>query len=169
MGVKRHVARLNGRNSTPITVEAPSVAASKPGLFETLGLELRRRHYSPSTERAYDGWVRRFVAHHGRRHPRELGAEEIRAFLDSLVASGVSVSTHQQALCALTFLYREVLGMTPPWVTELKRPQRKASLPLVLTRDEVKAILRRMEGVPELMATLIYGTGLGSWSAPAYA
>lgn len=115
---------------------------------------------SSSTQRAYDGWVRRFVAFHARRHPRELGAEEVRAFLDSLVASGVSVSTHQQALCALTFLYRKVLGMDQPWVTNLERPQRKVSLPLVLSREEVTAILRRMEGVPALMATLMYGTGL---------
>jgi integron integrase len=140
--------------------ELPQMAATKRGLFETLGAELRRRHYSPSTQRAYDGWARRFVAYHDRRHPRELGSEEVKAFLDSLVASGVSVSTHQQALCALTFLYREVLGMTPPWVTDLKRPQRKESLPLVLTGDEVNAILDRMDGVPALMATLMYGTGL---------
>lgn len=132
----------------------------KRGLFETLATELRRRHYSASTQRSYDGWARRFVAYHGRRHPRDLGAEEVKAFLDSLVSSGVSVSTHQQALCALTFLYREVLGVTPPWVKDLARPQRKLSLPMVLAREEVTSILRRMHGVPALMATLIYGTGL---------
>lgn len=147
--------QLRGASSDKQEVTDP-----KQGLFATLRLELLRRHYSRSTCRSYEAWARRFVAFHGRRNPRELGADEMRAFLDDLVASGVSVSTHQQALCALTFVYQEVLGMTAPWVEDLKRPKRKLSLPLVLTREEVGRILRNMDGVPGLMASLIYGSGL---------
>jgi len=107
--------------------------------------ELRQRDYSPRTQRAYAHWVRAFVRFHQRRHPRDLGAEELRAFLDDLVARGASPSTHQQALCALTFLYREVLAMQPPWIDQLARPRRTLTIPLVLSRDEVQAVLRRMK------------------------
>ncbi len=123
-------------------------------------LEIRARHYSPRTGRAYVGWARRFFAFHGRRHPRELGAAEVRAFLDELVASQASASTHQQALCAIVFLYREVLAMSVPWVDGLVRPQRERHLPVVLTRDEARSVLDRMQGTPKLMATLLYGAGL---------
>jgi len=130
------------------------------GLFERLRSELQLRHYSPRTQRAYEAWARRYVAFHKRRHPRDLDAEALRAFLDDLVSRGASTSTHQQALCALTFLYADVLAMKPPWVDELVRPKRQPSLPLVLTRDEVNALLRQMSGTPQLMAALMYGSGL---------
>ncbi|MBM4363216.1 MAG: phage integrase N-terminal SAM-like domain-containing protein, partial [Deltaproteobacteria bacterium] len=130
------------------------------GLLERARLELRARHYSPRTERAYVGWIRRFVHFHDRRHPRELGAAEVRAFLDDLVAAKVSASTHHQALCAIVFLYDEVLGLTPPWVADLARPRRATRLPTVLTREEARLVLTELHGTTKLMAGLLYGSGL---------
>ena len=140
------------------TADKPEARA--PGLFERLRAELRARHYSPRTERAYSAWCRRFVDFHGRRSPRELGSPEVAAFLDSLLRGGVSASTHQQALCALVFLYQAVLKLDPPWVADLARPRRPQRLPVVLTRDEARAVLGEMRGVTKLMASLLYGSGL---------
>jgi integron integrase len=131
------------------------------GLFERMRLELRARHYSPRTERAYLAWVKRFVHFHGLRHPQALTAEHVEEFLNSLVTGrGVSASTHQQALCALLFLYRAVLRISAPWLDDLVRPRRTQFLPVVLTRGEVRAILARLDGTPKLMASLLYGSGL---------
>jgi integron integrase len=129
-------------------------------LRERLRAELRARHYSNRTERAYIGWVKRFVQFHERRHPRELGATDVAAFLDALVETGVSSSTHHQALCAIIFLYQHVLGLKAPWIDGLVRPKRSSRLPVVLTREEAHAVLREMSGVPKLMASLLYGSGL---------
>jgi integron integrase len=124
-------------------------------------LELRARHYSPRTERAYVAWVKRFVDFHARRHPQALSAEHVEEFLNSLVTGrGVSASTHQQALCALLFLYRTVLHISAPWLDGLVRPRRSVFLPVVLTRQEVRALLDRMDGTTKLMASLLYGSGL---------
>jgi integron integrase len=131
------------------------------GLFERLRQELRLRHYSPRTERAYVFWARRFVAFHQPRHPRELGAQAVEQFLGKLVSERrLSASSHQQALCALVFLYSAVLNVAAPWVENLKRPRRSQHLPVVLTRQEVRAILARMAGPTQLMASLLYGSGL---------
>ncbi len=106
-------------------------------------------------------WVRRFVHFHGRRHPQALSAEHVEEFLNSLVTGrGVSASTHQQALCALLFLYRTVLRVSAPWLDGLVRPRRSLFLPVVLTRQEARALLDRMEGTTKLMASLLYGSGL---------
>jgi site-specific recombinase XerD len=91
-------------------------------LRERLRAELRARHYSSRTERAYVAWVKRFVQLHKRKHPRELGASDVAAFLDALVQQGVSSSTHHQALCAIIFLYQHVLGLDAPWIDGLVRP-----------------------------------------------
>lgn len=119
------------------------------------------RHFSPRTEEAYLGWMRRYHAFHGRRNPDGLGAQHVTAFLNSLATHGqVAASTQNQALAALLFLYREVLGVRLPWLDELIRAKTPARLPVVLTRDEVRDVLSRMEGEPRLMATLLYGCGL---------
>ena len=117
------------------------------------------RHYSPRTERAYVSWVKRLVDFH-RRHPRDLQEDDIKRFLEALVSRGASASTHQQALCTIAFLYQRVLGLPLPWLSELARPPRERALPVVLTKQEVFAILARMNGVPKLMAGLLYGSGL---------
>jgi len=130
-----------------------------PRLFERLRAELRLRHYSAATEKAYVAWARRLVRFH-RRHPRELGEAEIKQFLDDLVANKASASSHQQALCALRFLYKVVLGDAAPWIEGLVRPRRHRPLPVVLTKPEVRAVLACLTGTPKLMAALLYGSGL---------
>jgi site-specific recombinase XerD len=111
-----------------------------PSLRELVERELTARHYSRRTREAYVSWARRFANFH-RRHPRELGAEDVRAFLDDLANERrASASTHQQALCALVFLYRHVLRSEPPWLDDLVRPRRKQRLPVVLSRDEVRRV-----------------------------
>jgi integron integrase len=157
--------RRNPRRSTPdgshVEDDSGSGAGSRPGLFERLRQALRVRHYSPRTERAYVTWTRRFVAFHQSRHPQNLGAQAVEQFLGHLVAErGLSASSHQQALCALVFLYTSVLNVPAPWVENLARPKRSQHLPVVLTRQEVRAILARMEGPTQLMASLLYGSGL---------
>jgi integron integrase len=120
----------------------------------------RRRNYSRRTAEAYAHWTRRFVLHAGRRHPEMLGRQEVQAFLDALVASGVAASTHAQALNALVFLYREVLDLPFGWLDDLARPKRPKRLPVVLSREEVEAVLSSMRGLPGLMARLVYGSGI---------
>ena len=116
---------------------------------------------SPRTQKAYLGWVRRYLRFHGGVHPRDLGEGPIADFLSTLaVRDHVSASTQNQALASLLFLYREVLGLDFPWLDDLLRAKRPKRLPVVLTREEVKAILERMEGTPRLLACLLYGAGL---------
>ena len=145
---------------------APAAAGTASGrtprtLLDAVRERIRYRHYSYRTEEAYVGWVRRFVAFHGRRHPRELGATEIEAFLNHLANErDAAASTHNQALSALLFLYGDVLGVELPWLGDIERPKRPRRLPVVLTRQEVRDVLARMEGCAGLMATLLYGTGM---------
>lgn len=121
----------------------------------------RLRHLSRRTEQAYVQWVRRFVRFHGLRHPRELGKAEVEAFLSDLATRRrVSASTQNQALAALLFLYRHVLDAPLPWLQDVVRAKRPLRLPVVLTRDEVRRLLEALEGVPRLVALVIYGGGL---------
>jgi len=122
---------------------------------------IRYKHYSIRTERAYVDWIRRFVHFHNRRHPREMGADEVRAFLEHLTSDlDVAVATHQQALSALLFLYREVLELELPWLDRLSRPTKPKRLPTVLSQAEVEALFLAMSGTHALMARLLYGTGM---------
>jgi integron integrase len=130
-------------------------------LLERVRNRIRVKHYSIRTEHAYVDWVRRFILFHGRRHPSEMGVAEVEAFLTHLAVKGnVAASTQNQAKSALLFLYREVLGSELPWldgVTAAKRPER---LPVVLTRDEVTAVIGCMSGTNALVARILYGAGL---------
>jgi integron integrase len=122
---------------------------------------LRARHYSRRTAKAYLAWIRRDVAFHGRRHPRQMGAAEASAFLAALaVGRRLSASTQNQALGALLFLYRQVLGVEFPWLDDLVRARRPRHLPVVLAREEVAAVLAHMHGTPHGIACLLYGAGL---------
>ncbi len=133
----------------------------RPRLLDRVRAALRARHYSRRTEEAYVAWMRRYIFFHGKRHPAEMGAPEITRFLTSLAVDGkVAASTQNQALSALLFLYREVLQVDLPWLDDIVRAKRPQRLPVVLTRDEVRAILRRLQGAPRLMAYLLYGAGL---------
>jgi integron integrase len=119
------------------------------------------KHYSIRTEQTYSGWIKRYIYFHGKRHPKEMGAEEIEAFLTYLAVEGnVSASTQNLAKSALLFLYREVLEIELPWldnVTQAKVPKR---LPVVLTVSEVQNVLSRLSGTHLLIASLLYGGGM---------
>ncbi len=122
---------------------------------------MRLRHLSPRTERAYWGWVSRYILYYDRRHPIELGTREIVGFLSSLASDGkVSASTQNQALNALVFLYRDVLESDVGQLDDLIRAKRPRPLPVVLSVAEVSALLNHLHGVPRLMGTLLYGAGL---------
>ena len=122
---------------------------------------LRSRHYSVRTEKAYCLWAKRYIRYHGLRHPAELGEPEINAFLTHLaVERQVSASTQNQALAALLFLYRHVLGRPPGDLGEVVRARRSRHLPVVLTRDEVRSLLPRLQGDVWLIGSLLYGAGL---------
>ena len=132
--------------------ETGPAGAPKPRLLDRVCRTIGARHYTRRTEKA---------CVHGKRHPAEMGAAEVAAFLTSLAVHGeVAASTQNQALSALLFLYREVLGVELPWLDSVVRAKRPLYLPAVLTRDEVRAVLRRLDGVPRLMAVLLYGAGL---------
>jgi integron integrase len=141
--------------------EAGPAAAPKPRLLDRVREAVRVRHYSRRTEKAYVHWIKRYIFFHDKRHPAEMGAPEVTAFLTSLaVHDKVAASTQNQALSALVFLYREVLGIELPWLDDVVRAKRPQHLPVVLTRDEVRAVLQRLDGAPRLMAILLYGAGL---------
>jgi integron integrase len=146
-----------GRKS--VAKEAGSAPAGR--LLDRVRDRCQLKHYSRRTERAYAGWIKRFILFFGKRHPEQMGGPEVERFLTHLaVAGNVAASTQNQALSALLFLYREVLGVELPWmenVTRAKRPQR---LPVVLTADEVHRVLARLDGRDWLMASLLYGTGM---------
>ena len=142
-------------------MDSSGVGAAQQPLLEQLRGKIRLKHYSIRTEDAYVDWVRRFILYHGKRHPLEMGAKEVETFLTHLAVQGnVAASTQNQAKSALLFLYRDVLGSELPWlegVQSAKRPQR---LPVVLTEEEVEALLSRMSGATGLVARLLYGSGL---------
>ena len=135
--------------------------ASEPRLLDQLRGRLRVKHYSIRTEQAYVDWVRRFVLFHGKRHPRELGAAEVESFLTDLaVRRRVSPSTQNQAKSAILFLYREVIDAELPWLGGVVAARTPRRLPVVLTVEEVEAVLGRMRGTSGLIAKLLYGSGL---------
>ena len=132
-----------------------------PRLIGQVRERLRYLHYSYRTEQTYVYWAKFFIHFHGLRHPRELGKPEVEAFLTMLANERkVAVATHRQALSALLFLYREVLGQELPWLQEIGRPTPKRRVPAVLTQGEVQHLFSVMEGEMALLARLLYGTGM---------
>jgi integron integrase len=134
-------------------------------VLDQLRERIRYMHYSLSTEQVYVYWVRFFIRWSARggqmRHPRDLGAPDVEAFLSMLATERkVSASTHNQALSAVLFLYREVLGIALPWLDNINRPAQKRRIPSVLTKDEVAGLLAHMDGQTALLARLLYGTGM---------
>lgn len=122
---------------------------------------IRTRHYSLSTERTYCSWVKQFILWHNKRHPADMGAPEVEAFLSWLaVERRVSASTQNQALAALLFLYQKVLGIDLPWLDGVTRAKDRKKLPEVLTRAETAALLRHVSGTNGLIINLLYGTGM---------
>lgn len=132
-----------------------------PKLLDVMRRALRVRHYSPRTEQAYCQWVRRFILFHGKRHPSELDAPEVQAFLDHPARDrGVSAGTQDPALAVLVFLYNDVLAVRLEKQIILVRAQRPERIPIVLTAHEVSRLLAEMSGAPRLMGSMMYGAGL---------
>ena len=141
--------------------QQPQGGAPKPKLLDQVRQAIRARHYSKRTEKSYVDWIKRFIFFHGKRHPLEMGESEINQFLTDLaVNKKVSASTQNQALSAILFLYQHVLKKELQWITPAVRAKKPERLPVVLTDQEVKAILDRMKGPPKLIACLLYGSGL---------
>jgi len=134
---------------------------ARPRLLEQVRDAIRRKHYSLRTEESYVHWIKRFIYFHGKRHPRDLGEAEVTAFLNYLARErNVASSTQNQALSAVLFLYKEVLVTPLAWLDGLDRAKQPARVPSVLTADEVRRLLARMEGTKWLIASLLYGAGL---------
>ena len=134
------------------------VRDSKPKLLDQLRESLRARHYSRRTEQTYCSWVRRFIFFHNVRHPEEMAEPEINAFLTHLaVKEKVSASTQNQALSALLFLYRHVIGREVGDLGDVIRARKPKRLPVVMSRDEVRAVLANLASDKWLMASLING------------
>ncbi|MEE4274239.1 MAG: integron integrase [Thermoanaerobaculales bacterium] len=139
---------------------ARQTGAEAPRLIERMRRAIRVRHYSIRTEEAYIAWIRRFFAF-ARRHPRDLSSDEINRFLTDLaVKHHVAASTQRQALSAILFLYREVLKIDPPWIDDVVRARQPKRLPTVLSKEEVAALLGRLEGTVQLVVLLLYGAGM---------
>jgi len=135
--------------------------AQPPRLLERLRADLRTRHYSIRTEEAYVDWVRRFILFHHKRHPADMGALEVSAFLTHLaVDRQVSASTQNQAKSALLYLYKSVLQVELPWLDEVVQAKAPRRLPVVLTPTEVRSLLLHTQGTTGLIAQLLYGTGM---------
>jgi integron integrase len=134
--------------------------AASAKLLDRVRQEIRVRHYSRRTSRSYVGWIRRFIFFCDLRHPKDLGAEDVRRYLTYLaVERSVAPSTQNQALSALLFLYKRVLRIDLPWLDDVVRAKRKDKIPVVLTRDEIRRLLGQLDGPPWLIAALLYGSG----------
>lgn len=136
--------------------------ATPPKLLDQVRDRLRLKHYSLRTEQAYVGWIKRYIIFHNKRHPAEMGKLELETFLTSLaVERNVSASTQTQALSALLFLYKEVLGLEFPWLDSVTRAKKPVRLPTVLTADEVKRLFEYLDDpLMDLIVRLLYGTGM---------
>jgi integron integrase len=132
-----------------------------PKLLDQVRNVVQVKHFSLSTERAYVGWIRRFILFHQKKHPTDMAEPEIRQFISHLAVNAkVSPSTQTVALSAILFLYREVLKRDLPYIDHIERAKPSQKLPVVFTRNEVQAVLARLEGTHYLIACLLYGCGL---------
>lgn len=148
----------------PETIERNATAApaaQKPRLMDRVRETLRVQHYALSTERNYCHWIRRYILHHGKRHPAEMGAAEVEQFLSHLAtAENVSAKTQNQAMHAVLYLYKHVLGVQLPWLDGITRARESKRLPVVLTVRETQALLRHTHGTAGTIIKLLYGTGM---------
>jgi len=133
----------------------------EPKLLDKVRSELRIKQYSRKTEVAYTNWIKRFVLFHNKRHPDEMGAEEIKAFIDNLVTNHhVSAATQNQALQGILFLYKNILTKDVGWIENIKRSSRVKHLPVVLSKKEVEKVFRYLDGTNKIIVSLLYGSGL---------
>jgi len=130
-------------------------------LLEQVRDAIRAKHYSLRTEKTYIDWIRRYIIHHGKKHPREMGVPEVQGFIVHLATNNnIAASTQNQALSAITFLYRHVLHVELQFPADTIRPGRSKPLPVVLTPQEARAVIANMTGLPKLMTKILYGSGL---------
>jgi integrase len=142
------------------------VAPGKPRLLDQVRWVIRLKHYSSKTETAYIGWIRRFIFFHGKRHPAQMGAEQVAQFLSHLALERqVAASTQNQAFNALIFLYHRVLHIDLGEIAGAVRAKKPKRLPVVLNREEVDSILTRLHGEVWLICSLLYGAGLRLFEA----
>jgi len=135
--------------------------APKSHLTDLVRAEIQKRHYSYRTEKQYVGWIVRFIEFHGGQHPKSLGGADVEAFLSYLATTkDVAAATQAQALAAVLFLYKRVLGVNLPWLGNVTRARRPKRLPVVLTREEVRRLLDQLRGRYRTIASLLYGSGL---------
>lgn len=153
---------MNDSRVAKKVIKLPSPGERKPkGLFQTMRERMRLAHMSLFTEKTYIHWAKRFVAFHKGKHPREMGAEEITQFLSYLAAyKNVSASTQNQALNGIVYLYKEVLQVDPGTFEGLVWARRPKHIPVVLSIEEIKAVIKNLTGVQWLIACLLYGTGM---------
>ena len=134
---------------------------SGSALLNSVRTELRTNHYSKKTEKTYINWIKRFILFHNKRHPKDMGAEEIKVFINDLATNkNVSGSTQNQALQSILFLYKNILTKDVGWIEEIKFVHRKKHLPVVLTKDEILKIFEKLEGIALLISKLLYGSGM---------
>lgn len=141
-------------------IQQYSQEQQKPKLLDQVRSAIRVRHYSIRTEEAYVQWVKRFILYHNKRHPADMGSREISEFLSHLAMQNVAASTQNQALSAIVFLYKAVLHRDPGEFTDVIWAKRSRKLPVVLTRNEVKLLLDKLNDEKWIMANLLYGAGL---------
>jgi len=138
-----------------------TTSSHPPKLLDQVVAKIRFKHYSRRTELTYTHWIKRYILFHGKRHPKDMGASEIEAFLSALATDrNVSASTQNLALSSILFLYKEVLEVDLPWLDNIIRAKKPQRLPTVLSESEVKRLLACLEGMPGLVARLLYGTGM---------
>lgn len=151
------------RNATQVADKSdlPATEQRQPKLLDRVRERIRVKHYSRSTEKTYIYWIRFYIHFHGLQHPKDMGATEVEAFLSHLAtAREVSAGTQNQAMHALLFLYREVLGIDLPWLDGITRAKPSKRVPTVLTQNETRAMLQHVDGLPGLIIRLLYGTGM---------
>jgi integrase len=147
--------------TTPFHPKGKFLPNPKLKLREQLGEVMRFKHFSHRTENAYWHWIKGFILFHQKRHPRELGAAEVQAYLSHLAKErSVATATQNQALNAIVFLYREVLVMELGVIGKIERPTRRPKLPTVLTKEEVRRVLTAVAPEYQLACQLLYGTGM---------
>lgn len=145
---------------TAIAERNATATDKQPKLLDRMRASLRVKHYSLSTERTYCHWVARFIRYHKMRHPHDMGAAEVEAFLSHLAtAEDVAAGTQNQAMHAILYLYKWVLGTELPWLDNITRAREKKRLPVVLTQRETITMMRHLHGTPGLVIKLLYGTG----------
>lgn len=134
---------------------------NKPKLLVQVREYMRSMHYSKRTEESYVNWIKRYIIYHNKIHPQKLGKDEIRAYLNYLaVERNVSASTQNQALQGILFLYKNILHKDVGWIDDIKRPSTPKHIPVVFTKSEAHSVIEQMEGIPKIVTSLLYGSGL---------